>query len=107
MVIARWPYNRIWRVQYIGDERKYQGRPHDSKALMNNTFSEIQFRTYWWLRSTMRRSAVVYFTGNRQQVAEGEWVIRYLPLGLSHHMHKPAKPGELRWFTTLDGKDTK
>ena len=37
--------------------------------------------------------------------AEGAWVISYWGPWLDPGHPNPAKPGELRWFTTIDGKD--
>ncbi len=96
-------------VQYIGDERKYQGRPHDLKAFDELAhFSEMQFRTLCgWLRSANpKQKCRVIATGNPPTDSEGEWVIRFFAPWLDTTYANPAKPGELRWFTTIDGKDT-
>src|SRR6202012_270745 len=34
------------------------------------------------------------------------WIIRYFAPWLDRSHANPAKPRELRWFTTLDGRDT-
>ena len=95
-------------VQHIGDERKYQGRPHDLKAFDEIThFSEIQFRTLCgWLRSAdAKQRCRVIATGNPPSDMDGEWVIRFFAPWLDKQYPNPAKAGELRWFTTIDGKD--
>ena len=96
-------------VQHQGDERRYQGRPHDLKAFDELThFSEMQFRTLCgWLRSVdSSQRCRVLAAGNPPTEAEGEWVVRYFAPWLDPTHPKPAKAGELRWFTTLDGRET-
>jgi len=70
-------------------------------------FLEDQFRfLIAWNRSTIpgQRCRVVC-AGNPPTYAEGEWVINYWAPWLSEEHPNPAKPGELRYFVTLDGKD--
>jgi hypothetical protein len=94
-------------VQHFGDERKYQGRPHDLKAFDELAhFSEAQFRMLCgWLRSAdpLQRCRVIA-AGNPP--TDGDWIIRFFAPWLDKTCDKPARPGELRWYTTLDGKDT-
>jgi len=95
-------------VQRPGDERKYQGRPHDLKAFDEIThFTEAQFRfLIGWNRSAEsgRRCRVVA-AGNPPTSAEGDWVIRYWAPWLDRQHPNPAAPGELRWFATVGGKE--
>ncbi|WP_189047278.1 terminase family protein [Aliidongia dinghuensis] len=95
-------------VQRPGDERKYQGRPHDLKAFDEIThFTEAQFRfLIGWNRSAEpgRRCRVVA-AGNPPTSAQGDWVIRYWAPWLDRQHPNPAEPGELRWFATIDGKE--
>ena len=95
-------------VQYEKDKEKYKGRPHDFKGFDEvSDFSETQFRfLIAWNRSTTpgQRCRVVC-AGNPPTHAEGEWVIRYWAPWLSKYHPNPAKPGELRWFMTIKGKD--
>jgi hypothetical protein len=95
-------------VQRPGDERKYQGRPHDLKAFDEIThFTEAQFRfLIGWNRSAEpgRRCRVVA-AGNPPTSAEGDWVIRYWAPWLDRQHPHPAAPGELRWFATVGGKE--
>jgi len=96
-------------VQHSGDEKKYQGRPHDLKAFDELAhFGELQFRMLCgWLRSAdpLQRCRVIA-TGNPPTESDGEWIIRFFAPWLDRAHAHPAKPGDLRWFTTLDGKDT-
>lgn len=96
-------------VQHFGDERKYQGRAHDLKAFDELAhFSEHQFRMLCgWLRSAdASQRCRVIATGNPPTDGEGEWIIRYFAPWLDKKYVHPALPGELRWYTTLDGKET-
>jgi hypothetical protein len=93
----------------VGDEQAYQGRPHDLKAFDEIPhFAESQFRFLCgWLRSTTpgQRCRVVG-AGNPPITAEERWVIGYWAPWLDPDKYPdPAFPGELRWFTTLDGED--
>lgn len=96
-------------VQNVGDEQKYQGRPHDLKGFDEIThFQESQFRFLaGWLRTTVpgQRCRIIC-TGNPPTTSEGDWVIRYWAPWLDIQHPNPALPGELRWFTTIDGIET-
>jgi hypothetical protein len=93
-----------------GDEQRYQGRAHDLKGFDEIThFLESQFRfLIGWLRSPVpgQRKRVVC-TGNPPTSEDGQWVITFWGPWLDRNHPNPAKPGELRWFTTdpKTGKD--
>jgi hypothetical protein len=95
-------------VQYDTDVRKYQGRPHDLKAFDElPNFTEFQYRfLIGWTRTTVpgQRTRVVS-AGNPPTNAEGEWVIRRWGAWLDPQHHNPARPGELRWYATVDGEE--
>lgn len=96
-------------VQYEHDVNKFKGRAHDLKAFDEVTeFTEYQYRFLTgWLRTTIPNQRVrVVCTGNPPTHADGEWVIRYWAPWLDSQHLNPAKPGDLRWFAVLDGKDT-
>jgi hypothetical protein len=91
------------------DKQAYQGNPHDLYVFDElPEFTETQFRfVIGWLRSTKagQRCRVVC-PGNPPTDSDGEWVIRFFAPWLDPAHPNPAKPGELRWFTTgPDGKD--
>ena len=95
-------------VQHEDDKEKYQGRAHDLKAFDEITaFTESQYRfLIGWSRSTDPNQRVrIVCAGNPPMTAEGAWVIKYWAPWLDPTHPRPAKPGELRWFTTIDGKD--
>lgn len=93
----------------IGDEQKYQGRPHALKGFDEIThFTKGQFHFLkGWKRSTVvgERQRVVC-TGNPPTDPEGEWIIEYFGPWLDKNHPHPAKPGELRWYAMIDGVDT-
>lgn len=95
--------------QHEGDEEAWQGRPHDLKGFDEIThFTERQYRFLTtWLRTTKpgQRCRVIC-AGNPPTGAEGDWVVRYWGPWLDEAHPRPARPGELRWFAVVDGRDT-
>jgi hypothetical protein len=93
---------------HVGDERRFQGRPHDFIGFDEIChFTENQFRFLMgWLRSTKpgQRKRVMC-TGNPPTRPEERWVVKFWAPWLDPSHPKPAAPGELRWFATLDGGD--
>lgn len=94
-------------VPHEVDKEKYQGRPHRLKGFDEITqFSESQYRyIIGWNRDALGRRCRVVATGNPPTSAQGMWVIKYWGPWLDPSHPNPAKPGELRWFTTIDGED--
>lgn len=93
----------------VGDEIRYQGRPHDLIGFDEIThFLESQFRFLsGWLRTTKQgQRCRVVCTGNPPRDSDGEWVIQYWGPWLDPQHPNPAKPGELRWYAMVDGKET-
>lgn len=90
------------------DEKKYQGRDHDLlhfDEAQNMRERAVRF-LLGWLRTVdpdQRCRAVLTF--NPPTSAVGRWVISFFAPWLDRTHRNPAKPGELRWFTTLDGAD--
>ncbi len=70
-------------------------------------FLEIQYRfIIGWNRSTdPKQRCRVLVTSNPPTTSEGLWVIKYWAPWLDPTHPNPAKPGELRWFTTINGED--
>jgi hypothetical protein len=95
-------------IQHEKDKENYRGRPHDFYGFDEITeFSEGQYRfVIGWNRSTRpgQRCRVVV-TGNPPSTQEGRWIIEYWGPWLDPKHPNPAKPGELRWFATIGGKD--
>lgn len=118
---SRQGYNgaeKIWRfddrqvefgsVPHLGDETKYQGRPHDLLVFdeaANFLESQVRF-LLGWLRSTdPDQHCQALFTFNPPTTSEGRWIIDFFGPWLKRNHPNPAKPGELRWFYTVDEKD--
>lgn len=91
-----------------GDERRWQGRPHDLKAFDEVTEmreSQVRFIMGWMRSEDPTVKPQVLMTFNPPTTQEGRWVIQFFAPWLDRKHPNPAKPGELRWFTTIDGKD--
>jgi hypothetical protein len=90
------------------DHQKWQGRPHDLKALDEVTeMREFQARfVMGWSRTNLPdQRCRVLMTFNPPTTTEGRWVIDFFAPWLQDKHPNPAKPGDLRWFTTIGGKD--
>jgi hypothetical protein len=91
-----------------GDEKGYQGRPHDLVVFDEAAnFLEAQVRFLMgWVRTTVKgQRCQVLMTFNPPTSAEGRWIVDYFGPWLDPKHPNPAKPGELRWFATIDGED--
>lgn len=90
------------------DKQKWKGKPHDLKAFDEiSDFTESQYRfIIGWNRSAnpKQRSRVVA-AGNPPTTPEGYWIIAYWGAWLDPTHPRPAAEGELRWYTTVDGRD--
>ncbi len=91
-----------------GDERKYQGRPHDLLVFdeaANMREGQVRF-LLGWLRTTIPDQVCqALMTFNPPTSAEGRWIIAFFAPWLDPKHPNPASPGELRWFATIDGED--
>lgn len=92
-----------------GDERKYQGRPHDLLVFDEaSNFLEQQVRfLLGWVRAVdprqVKKQALLTF--NPPTSAEGRWIIAFFAPWLDPAHPNPAKPGELRYAAMLPGPD--
>lgn len=115
-------YNRsdkIWRfndgriiefggVELESDKEKYQGRASDFKGFDEIThFSRTQFEyiSTWTRSATPGQRSRIICTGNPPTSAEGDWVIDYWAPWLDEKHPNPAMPGELRWYTSINGRE--
>lgn len=90
------------------DRQKFKGEPKDLIGFDEvSDFTESQFRFIkGWNRSSQKgQRCRVICVGNPPTTAEGFWVVQYWAPWLDETHPNPAKPGELRWFTTIAGKD--
>jgi len=92
----------------LGDEKKYQGRPHDLLVFDEAAnMREIQVRfLLGWLRTTVvGQKCQALLTFNPPTSADGRWIIEFFGPWLNKKHPNPAQPGELRWYATVDGDD--
>lgn len=98
----------IGGCQHEHDKQKFKGKPHSFIGFDEiSDFTESQYRfIIAWNRSAKpgERSRVVA-AGNPPTTPEGLWVLKYWGAWLDPNHPNPAKPGELRWYTTINGED--
>lgn len=95
-------------VPHIKDVKRFQGNPHDLINFDEVTeFLEamVRFLMGWNRTADEGQRCRVLMTFNPPTTAEGRWVISFFAPWLDPKHPNPAEPGELRWFTTIAGKD--
>lgn len=108
-----WTHSRgvidLGHCEHESNKEDYQGIAHDLKAFDEITqFTETQY-TYiigWNRSANPKQRCRAISTGNPPSTAEGQWVVRRWGAWLDPTHPNPAKPGELRWYTTINGEDT-
>lgn len=109
--IWRFPDGKIIDIggcQHEDDKQSYKGTPHDFLGFDEiSDFTETQYRfIIGWNRSSDKSQRCrVVAAGNPPTDPEGLWVLKYWGPWVDPHHPNPAKPGELRWFTTINGED--
>lgn len=111
--LHRWELNtgatvRFAAMQYEEDKKNFQGRPFDFYGFDEATeFTESQFRfVTGWNRSTRGgQKCRILMVFNPPFDEEGEWVVNYFAPWLDDKHPNPAKDGELRWYSFVDGKE--
>jgi hypothetical protein len=101
----------IGGCEHEDDKDKYQGQPHDGLFFDElPTFSETQYTfIIGWnrpldARRFPRQRCRVVGAGNPPMNPEGEWVLRRWRAWMPG-AERPARPGELRWYTTVAGDE--
>lgn len=92
----------------VGDEKRWQGRAHDLKALDEATEireSQARFIMGWNRTSDPTIKPKCLLTFNPPTTAEGRWVIDFFAPWIKKGYPNPAQPGELRWFAMVNGKE--
>lgn len=95
-------------MQYEKDKFNFQGRPHDFVAFDEApefTESQILFVTAWNRSVDPDQRVRVILTGNPPLDESGAWIVRRYAAWLDKKHYHPAKPGELRWYAMIDGKE--
>lgn len=99
----------IGGCQLEEDKQKRKGHPHDLicfDEVSDFTESQYTFIIGWNRSADPNQRCRVVSAGNPPTRPEGLWVIHRWAAWLDPHHHNPAKPGELRWYTNIKGKDT-
>lgn len=110
--VWRLPGGRIVDIggcQYEDDKQKRKGIPHDLigfDEVADFTQTQYEFIIAWNRTIDPKQRCRIVAAGNPPTRPEGLWVIKRWAPWLDPKHPKPAKPGELRWFTTIQGKDT-
>lgn len=95
-------------VPIAGDEKKFQGRPHDLLVydeVTNFLASQVRFLLGWLRTTTPGQRCQALFTFNPPTSAEGRWVIDFFAPWLDKRYPKPAIPGEIRYAASLPASD--
>lgn len=95
-------------IQYEDDKTNYQGRPHDLIGFdeaAEFTESQVLFVTAWNRSTNPEQRVRVILTGNPPVNEAGGWLKRRYAAWLDKTHHRPAQPGELRWYVTVDGRE--
>lgn len=95
-------------LDHPGDENRWQGRPHDAIFLDEVTEmreGQVRFLLGWNRTGNEAQRKRVLMTFNPPMTVEGRWIIAFFAPWLDRKHPRPAAPGEIRWFTTIEGKD--
>jgi len=89
------------------DKEKYRGRPDDFIGIDEAptfTQGQVDFVTGWNRTTIPGQRTRIILTGNPPTSAEGLWIIEAFAPWLKEGFPNPAAPGELRWYSMVDGK---
>lgn len=99
--------------QFEKDREKQRGRPRDLYVFdeaTEFTRSQVEFIIAWLRSTNPNQRKRVLLTFNPPTTITGTWVIDYFLPWFAYlfpdnfHHENPAKPGELRWYKTVEGK---
>lgn len=110
---------RIWRLPRqqiefgstpnMGDEKKYQGRPHDLLVFdeaANFLESQVRFLMGWNRSTTPGQKCQTLMTFNPPTSAEGRWIVDFFAPWIDRRFPgKRAKPGEVRHVGVVPGEN--
>lgn len=91
-----------------GDEMRHQGRPKDLIVFdetANFTEASVRFIMGWLRTTTPNQRTRVLMCSNPPATSEGYWLTQMFAPWLDPQHPNPANPGDLRWYTTIGGKD--
>lgn len=99
--------------QYEKDREKQRGRPRDLYVFDEATEfarSMIEFITAWLRSTNPKQKTTILLTFNPPTDDDGAWIIDYFRPWLAYlypdqfQHDNPARPGEIRYFATVDGE---
>ncbi len=108
--IWRLPENQIVEfgsVPHAGDERKYQGRPHDLLVfdeICHFLRTQYLFLCGWNRHEDPYQRCRILCTGNPPTTPEGFWVKKHWGPWLDPNHKDKAEACELRWYAMVDGE---
>lgn len=88
----------------LGDETKYQGRPHDLIVFdeaANFLEHQVRFLLGWLRTTTPGQKCQALLTFNPPTTSEGRWIIDYFAPWIDKNYPNPALPGELRYAASI------
>lgn len=95
-------------VQYEDDKKNWQGHPNDAKLfdeIPEMTLSQYEFICGWTRTTDPGQRTRVVCTGNPPTDDAGSWIVKRFAAWLDPKHPSPARPGELRWYATVDGEE--
>ena len=98
----------IGGCQLEEDKQKYKGTPHDLvffDEVSDFTESQYIFISTWNRSTKPGQRCRVVAAGNPPTDPEGLWVLQRWAAWLDPTHPKPARPGELRWYTSNEHGD--
>jgi hypothetical protein len=96
---------RFAGCQYEEDKERFKGRAKDFYGfdeIGDFTRSQYKFITAWNRSTRQGQRCRVVAAGNPPTRPEGLWILQYWGAWLDPRHARPAKFGELRWYTTDD-----
>ena len=99
--------------QYEKDREKQRGRPRDLYVFDEATEflkSQVEFIIAWLRSTNPKQKTTVLLTFNPPTDDDGMWIVDYFRPWLAYlypdqfQHDNPAKPGEIRYFATVDGE---
>lgn len=100
---------RIGGCQNEDDKQKYKGDPYDLigfDQVEDFTESQYLFIKQWNRSDDPKIKCHTIATINPPTEPSGLWVLRRWGPWLDPHHPRPARSGEIRWYTTINGEDT-
>lgn len=111
---------KVWRLgggkliefgamEHETDREAWKGRDHDLKAwdeLSDFTESQYTFVNGWNRTEAEGQRCRIVAASNPPTTVDGLWIVRRWGAWLDPAHPRPAKSGELRWFTSIKGVDT-